>query len=367
MVSRKRTLLIVEDDSMYNTLFTLNCEEALNEIPSIQGVIKKAFDYAEAKQILESTPVDFVSVDIALSPEETNRTEQKDRDAQEAGGILVLEELQKNKNLSLSIIVSGEKLLSYGIDAYSKYNVLAFYQKDKLDPEKYKNAVKTALFYLEAADAISTIDTDVNALNRAEGNWHKALESAKVAGITVGKFPEDLGKRIELTRREHFDVMTDLPQAHWTNDHIKEKISWKNQWTIIYVIIKGFNQFITANGSQETPILQFIGTILKRTRDKFQDQQLFIGHLRRQDYGADPAFLVLSSQDSFSHSAEKIAAWIKDEFAKVGSDPFTRQLEAKNNQPKLEFTLETKVLTGTISKDPQELLDEIGAIPNESL
>lgn len=367
MPTRERTLLIVEDDRILNTMFKFSCEEALNEIPYVKGNVKQAFNYAEAKQILDTTQVDFVSVDIALNDEETGRTDEKDRDVKEAGGMLILKELQKRKDTPLAIIVSGEKLLSYGIDAYSKYNVLAFYQKDKMEPEKYRNAVLSALFYLESADAISSVDIDINFLRKAEDNWQKSLEAAEVAGITTGKFPDDLGIKINLVRSERVNDITGLPEAHWTKDQLKKKVAWQDKWILVYVTIDGFNRFVNSNRSQELHILKFVGNILERTTVQFEEEKLFIGHISHQNYGSDPAFLVLSNQDSFHHSAESIANWIKNEFSMVGSKPFTRQLEIDDSQPEVEFALATKVIRGTDSMDPEELLDRIASISNESV
>ncbi len=178
----KRTLLVVEDDKMLNLMLTMSCREVLQQLPHIEGTIKQAFSYDEAKQIIDTLSIDFISVDIALTPEEENKTDI-DRSKKDAGGIRVLKKLRLMGQVPPAVIVSGESLPSYRKDAYHKYGVLKFFQKDKFDKSQYENAVKSALYYLDAVQSTE--------LESAKNSWHKALHAARIAGISKESFPKE--------------------------------------------------------------------------------------------------------------------------------------------------------------------------------
>ncbi|HXV43001.1 MAG TPA: response regulator, partial [Anaerolineae bacterium] len=213
MFSTARTLLVVEDDQTLNTIYKYYCEEALKELP-FAGVIKQAFSYDQAKDILDTQAIDLISVDIALSKEEEDKTDQE-RSLSEASGIALLRELQAREKHPLFIVVSGETLQSYVIDAYRTYGALAFYQKARLNDEEYKHAIKAGLFFLAATEAMAQPETEMD-LEAAQASWQQALAAAQVADIRAHDFPEDLGKSIALMYSKQTDPVTGLPNSHWT-------------------------------------------------------------------------------------------------------------------------------------------------------
>jgi DNA-binding NarL/FixJ family response regulator len=356
MFSTTRTLLIVEDDQTLNAIYKHYCEEALKELP-FAGVVKQAFSYEQAKDILDTQAIDLISVDIALSKEEEDKTDQE-RSLSEAGGIALLRELQAREKHPLFIVVSGETLQSYVIDAYRTYGVLAFYQKARLNDEEYKHAIKAALFFLAATETMAQPETEMD-LEAAQASWQQALAAAQVADIRAHDFPEDLGKSIALMYSKQTDAVTGLPNSHWTEAKFRGKIIGQQEWALIRVTIKGFNKFVTTYASQEEPILFFVGRLLKSVRDEFDDQRLFIGHLGHYEYSSEPSFVILLNPKSTPH-LHKMAHWLEDKFSRTGSGPFMPQF-GQVDQPELTFSLEAKTMTGAEYNfhDLHELLDRL--------
>lgn len=364
MANTQRTLLIVEDDASLNQVYTNFCRIALQELSaeglSIDGNIEQAFDYLQTEAILKSQPVDFVSIDISLSQQEEGLTEEK-REQREPGGMKLLRELQGAEKQALAIVVTGETLQSYATDALQEYGVLAFYQKARFESDKYKNAIKAVLWYLDALDLITAPKTELD-ITAAEESWKKALQAAAVAGIKGRPFPETIGYKIKSTQDELTHSVTGLPIGHWTEEKLKDQVVGHQEWAIIRITIQGFNELIAAFSSQEEPILSHVAGLLKRARSKFLDQDLFIGHLGHLEHTLEPVFVIILGQSSISQVTH-LASWIESEFNKVGAKLFIPAFGDRASHQKLTLTLEANVLTSEEHTFPDLhlLLDTLGS------
>lgn len=360
MVSSKRSLLIVEDDQFLNAMYRLYCEEVLKEFPHLDCLVEQAFTYEQARKILQSQPLQFVSMDIALTHDEEGKTEEE-RLEHEVGGMTLLKYLDETHQQPLVVIVSGEKLQSYAIDAYQEYGVLAFYQKDRFDDEAYKLVVRTALLYADAAELIEALEVDA-----ALAAWHQAQQAARQAGIKERNF-ENLGHKIQRIRDSMTHPMTGLPLGRWTEDRLRRNvIGQEDNWALVHVTIKDFNRFVALFPSQEGPILDFVAGLLKQTRVQFQDDTMFIGHLGHRELFLEPTFVMVLGKPSRQRAGE-IADWLTHKFAETGSRPFARDpsLEGARRAEEPEFSLELRLLPAgdnTYFPDLPLLLDTLGAI-----
>jgi hypothetical protein len=352
MVITKRILLIVEDDKILNRLYKIHCEEVLKELPHIEGVVEQAFNYRQAESILKRQPVDFISVDIALSRIEEGKTDQQ-REEREAGGMILLKQLQMAGRRPLAVIVSGETLLSYAIDAYKKYGILAFYQKDRFNIDEYQHAVKAILWYLDASELIEKPEVVA-----AAESWQKALAAAKIAGIKEQQFPESIGDKLE-TRWTH--TVTGLPAGRWTEEILRNRAVERRDWALIRVTVKGFSKFTSVFASQEEPVLAFTGEVLRGASEQFPDQEFFIGHLGYREVTLEPNFVVILGKQTMDRVAD-IAVWIKSEFDKK-EGLFVPAFEDKAKQQELILAVETKILKGSdyFFEDLHRLLDTLGS------
>jgi DNA-binding NarL/FixJ family response regulator len=364
MVATKRTLLVVEDEVVLNEVYTDFCQIALQELSAeglpIEGTIEQAFNYSQAKDILERQTVDFISIDIALSEQEERLTEER-RKGREPGGMHLLRELQEAERQPISVVLTGETLQSYALDAWRVYRVLAFYQKDEFDADKYKNAIKAALWYWDAADLIAEPETELD-IDAAKESWQKALKAAKIAGIEERDFPATMRYRIKSKRDELTHSVTRLPIGHWTEDKLRSEVVGCEDWALIRMTIKGFKEFVAALASQEEPILNSVAGLLKRARVEFEDQRLFIGHLGHLDYTPEPGFVVLPSEKSVDRIAD-MARWIENEFEKKAGLFAPAFSEDRANQQELTLAVEAKVLTSVEHTFPDlhHLLDILGS------
>lgn len=358
---KTRTILVVEDEEFYNTVYKMYCEEVLRELPHIEGRIEQAYDYEQAKHILDTQPVDFISVDIALSQDEQGLTDQK-RDKADAGGMTLLKELQNYENRPIPVVVTGQTLQSYAVEAYREYGTLAFYQKTRFDDKEYKNAIKAALYYLDATEALAQPQTELD-IDAAADSWQKALESAQIAGIKEQHFPEALGYKIEAMRPHS---ITGLPTGAWTAEKLKNSIVGReDNWALIRVRIKGLNKFVANFTSQEEPIFVFVAKLLRQTREKFADREIFIGHLGHREHISEPNFVIIPGQTS-QKRVGKIAAWLEERFAQTDIRLFIPDLEVERSEldiKQLTLALETWVLPDdeyNFFPDLHFLLDTLG-------
>ena len=351
MTAQKRTLLIIEDDQELSRDYKLFCKMALRElaaeglvIESIDNAVKQAYTYAEAAAILRDSSIDFISVDLALGEGEKRQTEAERTEQGDPGGMVLLKELQRNEKRPISVIVSGEKLQSYAIDAYRQYGVLAFYQKDTLDPEQYKSAIKVAILSLEVMQLIASPQTELD-IETAEKRWQRILEMSNSAGIVAQPFFGDVQSKFKTARSERTHPATGLPGGRWTEERLKDNILGRDDGILIRVMLKGFGKFLATYGSQEEAILVYVASLLKRARANFPDQKLFIGHLGYHEHGPDPSFIIIPEEQNISHSL-KLAQWIETEFKQQGGAKAFMSIEKGRQEPKKKFKIEARVLTG---------------------
>jgi hypothetical protein len=232
-----------------------------------------------------------------------------------------------------------------------------------LNEDEFKHAVKAALLFLEAAEAMLQPQTELD-LYAAQQSWQKALAAAQIAGIRGPDFPEDIGKSIQLLLSRRTHAITNLPNNYWTEDQLRAKIVGRSNWGLILVTVSGFTQFVASYASQEEPILFFVARLLTQTRAVFQDDQIFIGHLGHYEYTPDPRLVLIPGEKSSPYLAE-IVHWINDRFTESGSTPFTHAL-AELNQAELEFTVKAKAITSAAYsfQDLHALLDTLSSTPS---
>ena len=373
MTTKERVLLIVEDERGLSRDYKLICELALEEL-SREGLsdhsytVKQAFSLSEAKNILRENDVIFISIDIALGKEEKDLTD-KERKAKDPGGIALLKELQgyKDEERPISVVLTAETSQSYATDAWRKYRVLAFYPKTDFNDEEYENAIKAALWYLDAAELVAKLETRFH-IEVAEERWHKALEAAKIAGITEGDFPKALGYEIKLARDKQTHSATGLPKGRWTEEKLRSKVLGRKDWAFIRVTIKRLNEFIAAYPAQEEAILVIIASSLEGVRDEFADQDLFIGYLGHRESIPEPSFVVIPSEKSIGR-VKDIACWIEKDMPRwieEKSALFSSAFGDKARQKVSTLTVETTTWTSTdgavpMFTDLHELLDTLGS------
>lgn len=365
-----RTLLIVEDDPALNNNYKMFCEIALREL-SQEGLpkastadVQQAFDLAQARAVLESHAVDFVSIDIALDSVEERLTQER-RKTTEPGGMVLLKELKEYKRRPVSVVVTGEGLMSYAIDALGKYGAMNVYQKDTFNAKQYMSAVKAALWYKAAADLVTQaekvfLETE-RELDAADEHLNHALVEAEVAGVQVeGHFLEALRYEIDSVRNKLTHSVTGLPTGRWTQEVLKRRVVGQTDWALICATIKGFNEFVTNFASQEESVLTFTAGLFKRSREEFNDDLLFAGHLGYRKDTSEPRFVILPSTKR-GRRVKDIADWIKDEFERKAG-LFVPSFGGQAEQP--DLTIETKIWTGDKGKtfsDTHDLLDTLGS------
>jgi CheY-like chemotaxis protein len=232
MDAANRTLLVVEDNQVLNQLYKNFCELAIYELsqeglPS-KATVKQAYDYAEASNMLKSwQDLDFMSVDLSLQDHAPGAKEKDRTVGRDIDGMVLLKELRESKRRTLAVVVSGEGLLSYSVDVLRKYRVLAYFEKSRLDLEKYKHTLKAALWYLEADQIIRKLGQSVvgpDNLSTAGIYWRKAIESAKKAGIDERNLPDDLGAIIDSLRHAYTDPAAQLSTHALADQDLKEKV-----------------------------------------------------------------------------------------------------------------------------------------------
>jgi hypothetical protein len=352
MAFQERTLLIVEDDKVYNAWYSQYCREVLDESSHVKGTVKQAFSYSQAKNILDTESVDFISMDIALAKEEEDKTDEQ-REYSEAGGMLLLKNIQATNTPPLAIVVSGETLLSYAIDAYQGFGILAFYQKDRFDIDQYKQAIKAALYYLDAAEYAEK--TEIEA---ALESWRKTLAAAKVANIKEKHFPEDIGEKVK-ARWTH--PVTGLPNGHWTEEKLRNRVVGQQDWGVLLKItIHGFSKFVARFASQEEAILTLLVGSLKQVCQKLPNQDCFIGHLGYYDYSSEPSFIIIPDDDTDKIN-EAINQFKSDLEEKTGL--FLPAIGVTANQQKLMLSVETRILRSSeySFEDLHRVLDTLGS------
>ena len=369
MTTSKRVLMILEDDRDISDSYGMYCRMALNQLAgeglpleADQVTVQQAYTYAQAKAMLEDG-VDFCSVDLALSESEYGLSEEA-REQRDASGMAFLEELRTAPGQPLSIVVSGETLQSYVIDALGERGVLAFYQKSRLDPVQYIGAIKAALWYKHAAEMVSGIEAGKLGFDHmllAEQGWHKALQAAGEAGIRPSNLPGDLGLQLRSLRIQVTHPSTKLPLGRWTADELLGALRSRD-WAIVQMRIEGFGEFVSTNASQEEAILVFAAQRLQNACQSLLDAGGFAGHLERRGQQVDPSFVVITGGQN-AEAAQRAVETAADQFNNRAHLFVDRGF---GDQPGIS-PVEAKVRAAMVSaSQPQwmdfhELLDRLGA------
>jgi hypothetical protein len=369
MATSKRVLMILEDDRDINDSYAMYCRMALKQLAGEglplevdQATVQQAYNYTQAKAMLEDG-VDFCSVDLALSESEYGLTEDA-REQRDVGGMVLLEELRQARGQPLSIVVSGETLQSYVIDALGERGVLAFYQKSRLNPAQYMGAIKAALWYKYAAELVSGIEAGklgFDHISLAEQGWEKALQAAGEAGIRPSNLPVDLGLQLGSLRIQVTHPSTKLPLGRWTADELLRALRSRD-WAIVQVRIEGFNEFISENASQEEAILVFAAQRLQSACQALLEAGGFTGHFERRGQHVDPSFVVITSVQN-AEAAQCAVETAADQFNSRAHLFVDRGF---GDQPGIS-PVEAKVRPGMVSaSQPQwmdfhELLDRLGS------
>lgn len=356
MPFQERTLLIVEDQDVISAQLTVACQQVLQELSSKlptrpTGVVKQAKNYQQAKSILEEQPVDFISIDIALSKQEEG-LQAKDLEEKAPGGMAILRELQKaKKRTPIAVMVSGETQPDYFIKSLGKYGALAFYRKP-INFNAYMSAVRAALWYW---DAVEFVSQDIKV---AQDCWEQALKAAEAANLDTSHFPTQVGQKI----KSLIHPVTQLPNVDWTENKLRQKaILDKDTWVFTRVTVRGFEDFVEGYKSQEKGIFNRIASLLKEARDEFQDQEISVGHLGHHA----SEFVIISGTKRIDPT--EMQRWVKTIETRFNEQahlfaPYPAEDQA--SPKKLKLTFEAKVLTSgeeDFWDDLHSLLDALGS------
>ena len=352
MPSQERTLLIVEDQDDISAQLAVACQHVLQALSSKlptrpTGVVKQAKNYQQAKTILKEQPIDFISIDIALSKQEEG-LQANDLARKAPGGMALLRELQEIERPPIAVMVSGETQPDYFIKSLGKYGALAFYRKP-ISFNEYMSAVRAALWYW---DAVELVSQDIKV---AQDCWKQALKAAKAANLDTSHFPTQVGQKIKSLTHP----ITQLPDVDWTENKLRKKaILDRDEWVFTRVIIKGFEDFVEKYKSQEKGIFNRIASLLKKARDEFQDQEISIGHLGHHA----SEFVIISGTKRIVPS--EIQRWIKTIETRFNDQAHLfAPSENLASQKKLKLTFEAKILTSDEEaySDLHSLLDALGS------
>ncbi len=371
MPATRRTLLIVEDDPDISDLYKDFCVEALEELASegwsIQADILTAFTLSQAMSYIEQPPgIHFVSVDLALAESERGLRDEDRKAGQEAGGMSLLRQLHDAPGQPITVVASGETLLSYATDALQKYGVLAYFEKSRLASAEYIATVKAALLYIEAVDLLVGLETNRTApyhIHDVEQLWKAAVEQINRAGLGEKRFPENLDGRIEAMRTRLIDHTTNLPCERWTEHMLKRDIVGEVQpWTLIQVMVSNLEALRAAHASQIDPLLFFIARTLEQAVTTAGCHNAFIG-LLDHDYTGEPRFLIILTPNDVS-CTQPVKAYIEKEF-RQNAHNFIHGIAAQKGIP--QVLPEFKIILWNNQTHPEpfpdlpDLLDTIGA------
>lgn len=290
-----RTILIVEDDPLLSESYKSACRLArfglLEAALPMEVQILQAYTLDEAIAAAGDTAaLDFVSVDLALAPSEQGLRSDQRAHGREAGGMLVLQRLSQRRPIPVTVVVSGETLLSYATDALQRYGVMHFFEKSRFDIEQYEAVVKAALLYAQAVDLLANLEEDaapLSSLRDAERYWAEALVAAQAAGVMGRRFPTDLELRIEAVRARLTDQTTGLPIGSLTHDYLKQLVLLQ-RWSVLLVRVENLAAFSAAYPSQLDPLLFFLAETVRKATAAYAGT--FVGILGT-GIGATPGFV----------------------------------------------------------------------------
>lgn len=285
MTTRQRAILIVEDDQTINDAYRAASRLALYELqdsllPTDEVEILQATSFAEALTYLDTVPaIDFVSIDLALDGNEQGWQEAQRINGQDVSGMRLLAHIQQRGLRTLTIVVTGETLLSFATDALQHYEVFYFFDKARFNIDAYKMVVKAAFQYVRACDMLDEFEqqsSDFGKLERAAQHWYAAVATAGEVGIAPRRFPHNLELRIAAMRAQFIDQVTDLPIGKLTHHALKQRVL-REQQSVLRVLLVNYAAFRAAYPSQADPLRFFVAEVIRTATADYPDT--FVGIL----------------------------------------------------------------------------------------
>ena len=295
-----RHILIVEDDDDTRNFLVEFCKDASNELLrhglKVELKIYEASSYEQAMNILQTSPIDLVSLDLTLKYEIEKRyqSDAERRKGKDPGGMRILGEMQKMQKSPIAMVMSGETLLSFATEALQKYGVFAYFQKSK-DEINFKPAVVSVLWYLEAVTLISKIDIEAeyDVIDLADEYWEYAQSVASKIGRV--NFPSDLNVKI-IDIKSKLDPAAKVPGHTWTESVLRSNVLGKNQWALIKYQIINYDAFASSQASQIAPLLTYITKIVKEKCQELGLSRAYVG-VWRHEHLASPSILAVFNQN----------------------------------------------------------------------
>jgi CheY-like chemotaxis protein len=371
MLIKQRTLLIVEDDEALSQLYQRICRMALQELSgdtdapfTAQADILQASSYDEALTILDHHPdLAFVSIDLALSKHERDLNDNDRAMGKEAGGMQFLKRLHETAKSTVAVVVSGETLLSYATDSLQRYEVMAYFEKAKLDLDVYKTTVKAALLYTQALDLLEQLETYQAMLvdmDRAMLRWEQAVAAVHQAGLSEKSFPDDLGLRITSLRNRLIDWNTRLPFSQWTHHVLKQRVVGRQGWMLVQIRMTNLPAFYAVHASQVDPLLFFVGNLVQKAASAFAYTDAFVGLLGQRN-AALPYFVLVVDECDPSRP-QHLCDWLQREF-----EAHVMHFTSLRTEPYVVPNIDILVWQseGREFTDLHELLDALGASRGE--
>jgi DNA-binding NarL/FixJ family response regulator len=357
-------ILIVEDDESLSNNYKEFCKIAIANLKRAGLDVKidviQAFNIDVAIQNFDSHLVDFISLDLALQKDEYSLKSSDRKQGKEAGGMAFLKSLREKNKKSNVIVVSGESLQSYSIEALQKYGVLAFYQKDDMDAQEYINALQASLWYQNAIEIVSTLEkyeAHPDDIKRAEECWQHTLDAASIANIDPNRFMS-LDARLGAIRGQ-LDIVTGLPTGEWVKKMLYKYILRQTEWSICQVEVRNLSAFEDAHASEVANLSKYIADKLREIPQKFNYEDVFIGKFR---FGLRDAFVVVF-KFNIKDRGQQIVDWLQNDFKKDASI-FTpaQALAIISQQPVVIPELMARVWYSNTSEfsDIPQIIDTLG-------
>lgn len=327
---KKHAILIVEDDRELSEQYTMYCNLAVSNLKNtgleLDIDIVQSFTIADAMAMCDTYHVDFMSLDLALKEDESKLSDSDRKQGREAGGMTLLKSLRDNNDKTNIIIVSGESLMSYSIDALQKYGVLGFYQKGEMDIQQYIGAVQAALWYQSALEMLSRLErfeSTPEHVEKVENFWKKALETATTAKINSNGFASLEARLVSI--RSKLDKDTGLPANEWVEKALIKKVLRHTDWSLLQVEVTNLSAFESAHASQVAPLSYYLSSQLREISSKFGlVEDVFLGKYR---FGHREVFVVIFNPN-IKEKGPQIINWLQSDFIKDAPN-FTPALSDK--------------------------------------
>jgi CheY-like chemotaxis protein len=299
-------VLIVEDDKELSDSYEFMCQIAASLVNedakvSLDLNVLKAFSYLEAIATLdEKEGIDLISIDLALQTDEKNLNDNDRGEGRDPGGMRILRYLQAKMNKRpVVVIMSGETLRSYLIDALQTYGIFAFFQKSK-DEDNYEVAIQAIMLYVAANELISEIESDArnySRLKQAEHYWESAKKKSEEASVASHNFPLDLDAKIKNVRSKLIDQDVLIPGKPWVEDILREDILGKDNWTLVKFQINNYSAFASKQPAQVNVLFTHLYNVIIDKYNEVQfTQEMFVG-IWRQDYLTGPCMLAVFNEN----------------------------------------------------------------------